>query len=94
MGYTHYSTLVTHQIHVCYYGCGRSFIMATIPKWTIEIDEVDAGATYKTQVVRGATAVSDGTELTVPLGTTATGRLHEALLKGITAAINDRAAGN
>jgi len=68
--------------------------MATVPKWTVEIDEVDGGDTYKTQVIRGATAVSDGTELTVPKGTTATGRLQEALLKGVIAAINDAADGN
>ena len=68
--------------------------MATIPKWTVEIDEVDGGATYTTQVVRAATAVSDGTAVTVPAGSTATSRLHEALIKGLTTALNDRAAGN
>jgi hypothetical protein len=68
--------------------------MATIPKWTIEIKEVDGGGTYTTVVRRGATAVSDGTPVTVPDGSTATGRIHEAVIKGALAVFNDRAAGN
>jgi len=68
--------------------------MATVPKWTIEIDEVDTTDTYKTQVIRSASAVSNGTELTVPTGTTATSRLHEDLIKGVLSVLNDAAAGN
>ena len=68
--------------------------MSTIPKWSIELDEVDSTDTYTTQVIRSATAVSDGTALTVPGGSTATARLHEAIMKAVVAVLNDQSAGN
>jgi hypothetical protein len=68
--------------------------MPTIPKWTIEIKEVDGGGTYTTVVRRGAADVTTGTPVTVPNGNTATGRIHEAVIKGALAVFNDRAAGN
>lgn len=63
--------------------------MAYAPKWTIEIQE-DAG-NFKTYARRGANAISGGTALTVPGGETETTRLHEAIIKGVLAALNDRA---
>lgn len=62
-------------------------------KWTIDIREPQAGQ-YTTFVYRGANDTSTGTALTVPGGTSATTRLHEAIIKGVLAALNDRAAGN
>ena len=62
-------------------------------KWTIEIREPETGQ-YTTYAFRGANDVSTGTALTVPQGATATTRLHEAIIKGVLAALNDRAAGN
>jgi hypothetical protein len=62
-------------------------------KWTIEIREPSSG-NYTTYVFRGANDTSTGTAVTVPQGTTQTTRLHEAIIKGVIAALNDRAAGN
>lgn len=63
--------------------------MAYSPKWTIEIQEEDGN--FKTYARRGANAISGGTSLTVPGGDNPTTRLHEAIIKGVLAALNDRA---
>jgi hypothetical protein len=66
--------------------------MAEVPKFSIEVTGDGAvTAPWYTIVTRGASLITDGTALTVPLGTTRTARLHEALLKGTTTALNDYA---
>ncbi len=72
--------------------------MAEEPKWTIEVTGDSATtAPWKTIVTRAASLVSDGTAITVASVSNAanrTSRLHEALMKGVVTALNDRAAGN
>lgn len=69
--------------------------MAEVPKWSIELTgDGAATAPWATYVTREATLISDGTDLTVPNGTTRTSRAHEALMKGVTTVLNDRADGN
>lgn len=69
--------------------------MAEDPKWTIELTGDGAEtAPWATYVTRSATLVTDGTDITVPKGTTRTSSAHEALQKAVAAVLNDMAAGN
>lgn len=72
--------------------------MAEVPKWTIELTGDGAvTAPWKTIVTRAATLVATGTVVPVASVSGAaerTSRIHEALMKGVTTVINDRAAGN
>ena len=72
--------------------------MAEVPKWSIELTGDGASTTpWKTIVTRGASLIIDGTAVTVASvtgGTARTGRVQEALMKGLVTVLNDRAAGN
>lgn len=66
--------------------------MAYVPKYTIELT-YDSGTTlWKTILTKDATAVSDGTAITVPKGTTAIPRPQDHLFKNILTMFNDLSA--
>ena len=57
----------------------------------------DGSGNYTTETKRGGTKAADGTALTYPgsdAGATATKNIGLALMKGVRAILNDKAAGN